>query len=311
MKRCIAIFGPTASGKSSLAIQLALKLNGIIISADSMQIYRELNIGTAKPSQEELNLVPHKMIDICSPCDSFSVYDYKKMAEGYINEAISNGKTPILVGGTGLYFDAMFFNTDFGEMKVDESIHSRLVERFENGQGSLMLKELQEIDPNCAEKLHEKDAKRIIRGLEVFLSTGTTLTDFKKKSRLNQSDIDYLKIFLDFSDRQKLYQRINARVDKMIEDGLIEETKNILEKGYLNNTTASQAIGYKEFLPYFAGEKELNDCIDLLKQKSRNYAKRQLTWFRRYTDANRIEMDAETDTINQAYTLCKNYLKEN
>ncbi len=311
MKRCIAIFGPTASGKSSLAIRLAQELNGVIISADSMQIYKEMNIGTAKPSLEEMRLVPHKMIDICSLTDNFSVYDYKKMAEKEMNSALEKGLVPIIVGGTGLYFDALFFNTDFGEMEIDSDIHKELVKRSENGENHLLLEELKSFDPASAEKLHEKDSKRIIRALEVYLSTGTTLTEFKRKSQSKKSEFDYLKIFLDYSDRQVLYNRINDRVDKMVFDGLLNETKDLLEKGFLEGSTASQAIGYKEILPHLYENKPLEDCTELLKQKTRNYAKRQLTWFRRYSDSYRIEMDTTVDPFASALALCNKYLKEN
>lgn len=309
MNRCIAIFGPTASGKSSLAVKLAAALDGVIISADSMQIYKEMNIGTAKPTREELNLIPHKMIDICSPLDTFSVYDYKKHAEIEIENALSNGKIPMVVGGTGLYFDALFYNTDFGEMEIDPSIHRSLVSRSENGENASLLTELKEVDPVCAEKLHEKDTKRIIRALEVYLSTGKTLTSFKEKSRVKNSKFDYLKIFLDFSQRSFLYERINDRVDQMISDGLIDETKFLLEKGYLKTATAAQAIGYKEILPHLSKKDSLENCVALLKQKTRNYAKRQLTWFRRYEDAHRIEVDTDADFYHTALTLCENYLK--
>lgn len=309
MNRCIAIFGPTASGKSSLAIKLATTLGGVVISADSMQIYREMNIGTAKPTKEELSLVPHKMIDVCSPLDSFSVYDYKRSAEIEIENALADCKVPIVVGGTGLYFDALFYNTDFGEMEIDPAIHSSLISRSENGENLILLEELRHIDPICAEKLHVKDSKRIIRALEVYLSTGKTLTEFKEKSREKSNKFDYKKIFLDFSDRNLLYQRINSRVDQMITDGLLEETKELLDNGYLKTSTAAQAIGYKEILPYIEGEKALSDCIDLLKQKTRNYAKRQLTWFRRYHDAHRIEPDRDPDFVQTALKICQNYLK--
>ncbi len=309
MNRCIAIFGPTASGKSSLAIKLAKALDGVIISADSMQIYKEMNIGTAKPTEEELSITPHKMIDICSPNDTFSVYDYKKSAEIEIRKALANGKVPIVAGGTGLYFDALFYNTEFGEMEIDPDIHALLVLRSENGENSFLLEELRRVDPICAEKLHEKDTKRIIRALEVYLSTGITLTKYKETSRVKQSDFDFLKIFLDFSDRDLLYKRINDRVDQMVKDGLLEETRFLLESGYLDSSTAAQAIGYKEIVPYLKNEKELSDCIDLLKQKTRNYAKRQLTWFRRYHDAHRIEIDKDPNFDQTAMKICNNFLK--
>ena len=310
MKKIIAVFGPTASGKSSLAIELAKELKGVIISADSMQIYREMNVGTAKPTADELAAVPHRLIDVCEPTQSFSVYDYKKMAEEEIEKAFAQGFLPIIVGGTGLYFDALFFNTDFGEMEIDTEIREKLNARAAGGEGAILLEELRAIDPETASPLHEKDLKRIIRGLEVFYSTGTPLSVYKKNSKTKNSNYDFLKIFLNFQSREKLYQRINLRVDQMIDLGLEDETKLLLEKGYFDSPTASQAIGYKELLPYFREERSLSDCIEILKQKTRNYAKRQLTWFRRYEDASTIWMDTDPTPVQTALQLCKDFIKE-
>ncbi len=310
MKRVISVFGPTASGKSSLAIALAKELKGVIISADSMQIYREMNIGTAKPTADEMSEVPHRMIDICDPTQSFSVYDYKIMAEKEIENAFSQGLVPIVVGGTGLYFDALFYNTDFGEMEIDPSVRERLNARAVAGEGATLLKELSVIDPATAAPLHEKDLKRIIRGLEVYYSTGTPLSVYKEKSRSKNSKYDFLKIFLNFQNRDKLYQRINMRVDQMLELGLVEETRLLLEKGYFDSPTASQAIGYKELLPYLNGDRELSECVEILKQKTRNYAKRQLTWFRRYEDAHTIRMDTKPNPIQLALQFSNEFLKE-
>ncbi len=290
----IAIFGPTASGKSSLALQLAKALNGVIISADSMQIYRGMDIGTAKPTKEEMASVPHKMIDICLPNKTFSVYDYKKMAEQEIRLAIQEGKLPIVVGGTGLYFDALFYNTDFGDFEIDETIYRDLKKRAEHGEGSALLEELRAIDPVCAEKLHEKDIKRILRGLIVYHSTGKTLTEFQHKSHQEASEFQFLKFHLSYSDRQNLYRRINQRVDQMISNGLLDELKLFLSPNRDTFTTSSQAIGYKEFLPYIQQKKSFEECLETLKQKTRNYAKRQITWFRRYHDAIDVCMDCDS-----------------
>lgn len=310
MKRVISVFGPTASGKSSLALRLAKELNGVIISADSMQIYREMNIGTAKPDENELSSVPHRMIDICDPSQPFSVYDYKLMAENEIESVLSQGYIPIVVGGTGLYFDALFYNTDFGEMEIDPKIREDLNARAANGEGAELLDELSTVDPQTAAPLHEKDLKRIIRGLEVFYSTGIPLSVYKEKSRSKNQKFEFLKIFLNYKSRDVLYQRINCRVDQMIELGLEAETRALYDRGCFDSPTASQAIGYKELLPYLKGERSLPECLEVLKQKTRNYAKRQLTWFRRYGDAHTIWMDGDRNPDQTALSLCMNFLKE-
>ena len=310
MKPCIAIFGPTASGKSSLALKLAKKCNGVIISADSMQIYKQMDIGTAKPTTEEMSLVPHRLIDFMDPKESFSVYDYKRMAEEEIRSVLSEGKLPILVGGTGLYFDALFFNTDFGEFETPKEIREELNTKVQNGQSDALLDELRTIDPKAAKNLCAKDAKRIVRALEVYYATGKTITELKEKSHENKSEFSFLKVFLNFSDRQNLYNRINLRVDEMISLGLLDETNKLLKQGLLTDTTASQAIGYKELIPYFNGEKELDLCIETLKQKTRNYAKRQLTWFRRYKDAVEILMDTDPTPFETLLKKVDQFLKE-
>ena len=310
MKRVVSVFGPTASGKSSLALILASKFNGAIVSADSMQIYRKMDIGTAKPSASEMELVPHRMIDVCDPSRPFSVYDYKLQAEKEIESILQSHKVPFVTGGTGLYYDALFFNNDFGDFEVDPDIRAKLNERANNGEGAALLSELMAIDPDTAAPLHEKDLKRIIRGLEVYLSTGQTLSHFRSKSRIASEKFKYLKIFLNYKNRDVLYDRINRRVDLMLEQGLLEETKMLLDAGCFDSPTASQAIGYKELLPYFRGERSLEACVDLLKQKTRNYAKRQLTWFRRYDDAHVIWMDDDPNPVQTAAELCKKYLEE-
>ncbi len=310
MKRCIAIFGPTASGKSSLALRLAGELDGVIISVDSMQIYRGMDIGTAKPSAEEMRKIPHKMINICEPNERFSVYDFKKRAEEEIGKVLGNRKIPILVGGTGLYFDALFSNTDFGTFDVNPKIREKLEQQLAEQGGCAVLEQLKSIDPDAAKPLHEKDHKRILRALEVYYTTGKTLTQFKSESHRNKSELDFLKISLIFHQRDNLYKRINDRVDLMVKGGLVEEAKQIYESNLLSFQTASQAIGYKELIPYFTNERSLEECIEILKQKTRNYAKRQITWFRRYEDAHKLFMDGHSDPYSDALTISKHFLKE-
>lgn len=308
---CVAIFGPTASGKSGLAVKIAKKMNGVILSADSMQIYRKMNIGTAKPTPAEMDSVPHRLIDICDPDEYFSVYDYKSRAEEEIKKANDAGIIPILTGGTGLYFDALFHNTNFGEFEVSDKVRQELLTRSAAGGNALLLQELMKIDPESAGPLHEKDTKRIIRALEVYYSTGKTLSELKKESRKVESPIRFCKIFLNFNSRQTLYDRINDRVEQMIKDGLLEETKSLLEGGVFRSQTASQAIGYKELLPYFEENRPLDECIELLKQKTRNYAKRQITWFRRYHDAKVLWMDQpDSDPVALAMEHITEFLKE-
>ena len=292
---CLCVFGPTASGKSSLALRLAREICGTIISADSMQIYRGMDIGTAKPTCEEQNEVPHKMIDILEPSQTFSVYEYQMAAEREIHNAWDRSSPPIVVGGTGLYVDALLFHTDFGEMVVDPVISASLVRRADEGESKQLLEELKLVDPESSSMLHEKDVKRIVRALSVYRATGKPLSWFKDRSHRDKGDIDYLSFYLCFHDRKALYDRIEKRVDQMLENGLIEEARRLYDSGVLLERTASQAIGYKELIPFLRGEKSLDVCISLLKQKTRNYAKRQITWFKRYDFAIPLFMDGEDD----------------
>jgi len=308
MTRVIAIFGPTASGKSTLALMLAERFNGAIVSVDSMQLYKGMDIGTAKPSLEDQARVPHYMIDCLEPCASFSVYDFKLQAEQAISNIAKQGKLPILVGGTGLYFDALFNNTQFGEMDLDPRIRQCLSERAANGEGESMLEELRRLDPETGVLLHPKDLKRIIRGLEVYYSTGKTLTEFKRRSHNMQCEFDFLKLSLVYRSRDVLYERINKRVDQMLRQGLVEEARAVYSQS-LAGGTASQAIGYKELLPYLKGESSLEDCVEQLKMKTRNYAKRQITWFKRYDDAVHICMDCDEDPFYVAEQNVKNYME--
>ncbi|MBQ3866080.1 MAG: tRNA (adenosine(37)-N6)-dimethylallyltransferase MiaA [Clostridia bacterium] len=291
----ICIFGPTASGKSGLALRLAKEFGGTIISADSMHIYRRMDVGTAKPTREEQRSAPHKMIDICDPEDDYSVYDYQRDALFEIENAWRASSLPVVVGGTGLYVDALLFNTAFGEMEIDPSVRERLHERAAAGEGAAMLEELRRVDPETALPLHEKDLKRIVRALEVWYSTGETLSAFKARSHEKSGVVDFLTFNLLFRDRAVLYARIDRRVDEMMNNGLLEETKTLLREGVFSRRTASQAIGYKELIPFLEGEKTLEECVSTLKQKTRNYAKRQITWFKRYTEAVPLYMDGIDD----------------
>lgn len=280
MEKVIVIAGPTASGKTALAVELAKKINGEVISCDSMQIYKDMSIGTAKPTVEEMDGVPHYLIDFVSPDERYSVADFKRDAEEKIEYVLSRGKVPILCGGTGLYIDTLVLGIDYPEIELDQEYRDELMKKAESEEG---LKELYEeaknIDPEAMEKISENDKKRITRVLELYKATGKTKTELEKISRSNGVKYDY-RVFAITMDREKLYDRINRRVDIMIEQGLIDEVRNVIEK-YDKFPTAMQGLGYKEVVEYFDGKLTKQEMIDKIKQETRRYAKRQLTWFRK------------------------------
>ncbi len=278
-QQVIVIAGPTASGKTKLAIELAKKINGEIISCDSMQIYKEMNIGTAKPTEQEQKEVKHYMIDIISPNERFSVSDYKKMAENQIEKILKNGKVPILVGGTGLYVNSLIYGIEFLEIEFDEKYRQQLEKRVENEGLEKLYEEAKKIDEDAMKSISSNDKKRILRVLEIFHQTGMTKTKQDELSRKNGPKYDY-KVFAINLERETLYDRINKRVDQMIENGLIEEVKSIYEK-YNSFPTAMQGIGYKEVVEYIKEDITKEEMIEKIKQESRRYAKRQLTWFRK------------------------------
>ncbi len=275
----LAIVGPTASGKTKLAVDLALQYNGEVVSADSMQIYRTMNIGTAKPDLLERQGIPHHLIDICEPGDSFSVANYKRAAEEAIEKIYRRGKLPILAGGTGLYIDAILNHIDFSEITSDPNIRKKLEERAAAEGKEALLEELKQVDPALGAKLHPNNLGRVMRALEVYYTTGIPMSEHQKNSRLIPSPYHSCIIGLNYSDRSLLYDRINRRVDMMLEQGLLEEAKLLRESS--PSPTAYQAIGYKELEDYFNGLRTLTECTEHIKQESRRYAKRQLTWFRR------------------------------
>ncbi len=284
----IVICGPTASGKTALSIELAKKINGEIVSADSMQIYKDMNIGSAKPTLDEMQGIKHYLIDCVSPDVRFSVAEYKKEAEKSISEILKKGKNPIIVGGTGFYVDSLIYGINFEEVVLDESYRKMLEERASKEGLENLYKEACKIDKKAMEKISPNDKKRIIRVLEIFHETGKTKTLQEIESRKEEVKYNY-KVFVLNMDRDKLYERINKRVDIMIEQGLVEEVDN-LRKKYKEYPTAMQGLGYKEIKYYLEGNITLEEAIELLKQKTRNYAKRQLTWFRKNKQA--IWLDA-------------------
>lgn len=279
MKKIIVVCGATASGKTDLAVELAKKYNGEVISADSMQIYTDMDIASAKPTADEMQGIPHHLIGFLDPSESFSAADYVKLCDEKVQEIYARGKRPIICGGTGLYISSFVDNLTFDDSRQDFAFREEM-KRFaeEKGNGAL-LEKLREVDPETAETLHENNVGRIIRALEVYKTTGHTISQAKKDSRKNPSPYGFIMLMPDYEERSVLAERINRRVDRMVEQGLENEARACFNAG--DRPTAAQAIGIKELYPYFRGEKTFDECIEELKLRTRQYAKRQLTWFRR------------------------------
>lgn len=286
--RLLAVVGPTASGKTGLAVELAKLLDGEIVSCDSMQIYRGMEIATAAPTKEEQCGIPHYMVSCISPEESFSVSRYCEMAHEHIREISERGKLPILCGGTGLYYSSLVDDLVFADAPSDEALRAKLNERAEKEGGQALLDELKEIDPETAERLHPNHVSRIVRALEIFMLSGITLTEQNRNSRKNGSRYDLMAVGINYSHREKLYERIDKRVDIMLEQGLISEARMTYNN---RGGTSVQAIGHKELWGYFSGEMTLENAVEHLKRQTRRYAKRQLTWFRR--DERICWLDAE------------------
>jgi len=294
MEPVIVIAGPTASGKTGLSIELAKMINGSIVSADSMQIYRYMDIGTAKPDENERAGIRHYMIDEVDPDENYSVARYQKKALEYISEIVRAGKRPIVAGGTGLYINSLVYNISFSETVCDEKLRSELKQLAEEKGNRCLYERLKELDPEAAARIHENDVKRIIRAIEVYTHTNKTISEHVRLSRLEPAPYRYIIFGLNW-DREKLYRRIDERVDKMIRQGLVDEVKKLKAMGFDKGSTAMQAIGYKEILGYLKGEYSLEEAIDILKRNTRRYAKRQLTWFRRMNEIIWLDMDENTD----------------
>lgn len=303
-EKLIAVCGPTASGKTSFAIRLAQMLNGEVVSMDSMQIYRRMRVGTAAPTKEEMQGIPHHMIGICEPSDSFSCADYAARAEACIRDITARGKMPILCGGTGLYLDSLLRVSAFSEAEGNGEIRTALL-AFAEAQGADALHaRLASVDPVSAEAIHPNNVRRVIRALEIYESTGVTKTEWDRRSLALSPKYDAKILVLDFKDRELLYSRIDRRVDVMLADGLEDEVRALYADGLLDSCyVAAQAIGYKEFIPYLSGEGTLADAADQVRLSSRRYAKRQLTWFRRYADALWLYPDAEGLPLKNADLL--------
>ena len=294
--KVIVICGPTASGKTALSIEVAKKINGEIISCDSMQIYKDMNIGTAKPTKEEMGKIKHYLIDYVLPTERYSVAEYKKDAKKAIKEVIEKGKTPIIVGGTGLYVDSLIYEIEYPEIKFDEEYRKKLEKEVEEEGLEKLYEKAKKIDPIAIQKISKTDKKRIQRVLEIYHATGKTKTEQEIISRQKEPEYAY-KVYGLLWDRQKLYDRINLRVDIMIEQGLIEEVKTILKK-YSEFPTAMQGLGYKEVVQYLNKEITKEEMIEKIKQETRRYAKRQMTWFRKNKQIIWLNAEDKQNNIN-------------
>ena len=297
-----AIVGPTASGKTALGVEVAKYFGGEVVSADSMQIYKGMDIATAKPSYEEKQGIPHHLMDFLDRECSFSVADFVELAGMKIREINGRGKLPIIVGGTGLYISSLLDNIKFAEIKSDEDLRKSLEEIARNEGNEKLFKRLEAADPETAAELHPNNLVRVIRAIEVYELTGKKLSQYKAESRLCPSPYKSVIIGIGYNDRQKLYDRINMRVDIMVQNGLVEEAKAVYNNSAMK--TAANAIGYKELIPYFENRAELAVCIDKIKQETRRYAKRQLTWFRKNAEIQWIIAD-EFDNTQEIFAKCK------
>ena len=293
--KIVVITGPTASGKTALGVALCQKLNGEVVSADSMQIYRRMTIGTAKPTPEEMQGIPHHMIDVAEPEENWSVARYVEAAAACVEDILARGKLPVIVGGTGLYIDSLLSGRTFAGGPVNETLRQELSERYDEIGARGLLGELRKVDPERAEKLHPGDKKRIVRALEVFILTGKTITQHDAETKAIPPRWEAAKLALDFENRQDLYDRIDRRVDDMFARGLMDEVRALLDSGVPEGCTSMQAIGYKEAVAAVRGDCSEAEARALIQQESRRYAKRQLTWFRRDKEIEWHRFGAEPD----------------
>lgn len=305
----VAVVGPTASGKSALAVELARLLNGEIVSADSKQIYRYMSVGTAVPTEEEMAGIPHHLLQFLNPDQNFSVAEYVELAQKAILEIHARKKLPVVAGGTGLYVSSLLDNITFFDTKSDPVLRQELEQTAAEKGNQYLLDLLNTFDPQLAQKLHPNNLGRIIRGIEAYRLTGIPMSEHQKASRQKESPYRCCIIGLNYRNRDLLYQRIDRRVEKMMENGLLEEIKELIRMGY--SQTAAQAIGYKEFFGYLQGKSALEESVARVQQESRRYAKRQLTWFRRDERVNWLYIDDYEDynsLVKQALALAENQL---
>ena len=306
MNKVIFVVGPTASGKTDLSVKLSKEIGGEIVSADSMQIYKGIHIASAAPDIEEMSGIPHHLMEFLDLNEQFSVADYVKIAREKIKEIIGRGNIPIVVGGTGLYISALIENTEFVSVGTDETLRKKLEEEFDTLGGEEMLNRLAKFDPRSAERLNAGDKRRIVRCFEIFEATGRSKTSQDELSHRNPPEFESLVLGITYKDREKLYERINKRVDIMLQKGLLEEAKTTYKNR--NNKGAFQAIGHKELYGYFEGEHSLEEAAELLKQQTRRYAKRQLTWFRKNENIIWLYPDEDDDIFKTAKTLAEEFL---
>ena len=305
--KVVVVAGPTATGKTHLGIALAKALGGEIVSADSMQIYRRMDVGTAKATAAERAEAPHHMLDVAEPDEDYSVSRYVDEAARCCGDILSRGKLPIIVGGTGLYIDSLISGRDFASRGEDDSLRRALNARYDAEGGEALLRELSSFDPERAARLHPSDKKRIVRAIEVYRLSGETITAHDERSRTLPPRFDAARIVLNFADRAELYARIDARVDRMVSDGLFDEVAALLREGVPAGCTAMQAIGYREAAAALRGEMSRAEAIGLIKLDSRRYAKRQITWFSRDRDALFILWEKEPD-FSRALRISTEYL---
>lgn len=304
-KRIIILAGPTAVGKTDTAIMLAQRLDGEIISADSMQVYRNMDIGTAKPSIEEKRGIPHYMLDIVNPDESFSVADFQKNCKFKIEELLLKNKIPIIAGGTGLYVNSLIYNMDFTRASSNTKLREELQMEAEQFGELYIHEKLKAIDPEAAARIHPNNIKKVIRAIEVFNETGDKIGDFSKDMSLNEEyDIFFIGLM---RNREELYDRINIRVDMMIDQGLVDEVKGLLELGYTKELVSFKGLGYKEIVGYLEGEYSLDEAIRILKRDTRRYAKRQLTWFKRYENISWYNISNYSSSESLTEVIIKDY----
>lgn len=302
----IVITGPTATGKTKLAVMAAKAFNGEVVGADSMQIYKYMDVGTAKPTVEEMDGIPHHMIDVCSPFEDYSVSKYVENAVKCCEDIINRGKTPIIAGGTGLYIESLLSGRDFAPKGGGTQLRQELSENYDTIGGDAMLQKLSMVDPVSAAKLHANDKKRIVRALEVYVTTGKTITEHNLDTQKIPPRYSSHTFALNYSDRERLYDRIDRRVDLMLESGLINEVEKLLQMGLTRAYTAMQAIGYKEIAAALDGECTMDEAVQSVKRESRRYAKRQLSWLRRDKNIHWLTWDAspDFDCALQQMTTC-------